>query len=298
MRPSRKSLICSPAGLLALVVALAASLLSSHAFAIDIPPLGVIPVAVAEANPSLVTQRAALQTERNGLRARKNSHNGVCSEVNESDPKLESCTQELQILTQDVERHVEASNRFNAALARALKAGSSYAVMPASILGEVYAVTADGHKIPIDEHRLFTIDTLTTIVVGPTGRVQFLLPDETVFTLGPNSEMLMDKFVFNPKTSSSAFIASIAKGSFRFASGKAQHKLDKLLKLAVGTIGPRGTEFEGDVSADGSGYVKLFSGELLITPKDGTPEFILKSGQMVRFTHDKLEAPETIPASG
>lgn len=124
MRAILKSLIVSPAGLLALIVALAASLLSGHAFAVDIPPLGVIPAAVAEANPSLVTQRDALQIERNELRTRTQSHNSVCSEVSESDPTYAGCTQELQSLTKDVERHVEASNRFNAALAMAIKAAS------------------------------------------------------------------------------------------------------------------------------------------------------------------------------
>ncbi len=115
----RKSIIGSPAGLLALMVALAAVLLSGHAVALDIPPLGVISSATVDTNPALVTQRSALQAERNELRTRTQAHNSVCNEISERDPKLASCTQELQTLTQDVERHIDASKRFNAALATA-----------------------------------------------------------------------------------------------------------------------------------------------------------------------------------
>lgn len=127
MSALRKNFIGSPWGLLAFMVALAVCLLSGQAFAIDIPPLGEISAAVAEANPALETRRRALQAERNELRARKNAQNSACGAVRESDPAYAGCMQKLQLLTTDVERHVEASNRFNAALAMAVKAPVSYA---------------------------------------------------------------------------------------------------------------------------------------------------------------------------
>ena len=201
-------------------------------------------------------------------------------------------------------RNGEASKRFNAALENIIKSASSYMVMPVEVRGEVYAVTADGNKIRINEHSVLTIDTLTSITTSSNGKVEFLLPDETVFTIGPNGEMTMDSFVFDPKTSTSILTASIAKGSFHWTSAKItgntelQKKIEKQIKLGMATLGIRGTEFEGTVSEIGTGYVKLFSGELLITPKDSSPEFILRAGQMVRFTHGKLEPPEPIPASG
>jgi hypothetical protein len=162
----------------------------------------------------------------------------------------------------------------------------SYPVIPAAVRGEVYAVTKDGHRIPITQSRVLTIDTTTEIVVGPGGRVQFILPDETIFTLGPNSDMVLDEFVYDPTTNATAFSANFAMGTFRFITGHvASHDPMKMrLKVAVGTIGIRGTDFEGDIASDGSGAITLYSGELAITPANGSAEFIMRAGTRIRFS--------------
>lgn len=173
----------------------------------------------------------------------------------------------------------------------------SYPIMPAEVRGEVYLLKPDGSKVPIEAHRIMMIDTETRVVTGPGGRLQILLPDETVFTLGPNSDMVLDRFVFDPKTSLSSFTADITKGIFRWVSAKvARRSVTNSLNLTVGTIGIRGTEFDLVVSGDGSGQVKLHSGELLITPKSGAPAFILRAGLMLDFSSSgAVAAPRPIP---
>ena len=277
--------------------------LTAHAQVPDVPNVpDNIPVA---ARALLLAKRDQFATQRSTFIEEATAHNAQCKQVPLHTPEADSCEAARNRLTAELAKLQSTADGLNAELSgaaaneRARKVATSYMVMPASVRGEVYAVTADGHKTKIDEHRVLTIDTLTTIITGATGRVQFLLPDETVFTIGPNGTLTMDSFVFDPKTSSSAFIANIAKGVFRWVTVEgAPHKLDMRLKVAVGTIGPRGTDFELMVSDDGSGFVKLFSGELVITPADGSPLAIIKGGQQVRFTHDKLALPEPIPASG
>jgi len=41
----------------------------------------------------------------------------------------------------------------------------------------------------------------TRIVTGSDGHMQLLLLDETVFTIGPNSDIVVDEFVYDPDTS-------------------------------------------------------------------------------------------------
>jgi hypothetical protein len=259
----------------------------------------------AAARESLLAKRDQFAAQRAAFIEAATTHNALCKQVPLHTPEAAACEVQRDHLTSELAALQSAADGLNAELRvaaaneRERTAATSYMVMPASVRGEVYAVTADGHKSPVDEHRVLTIDARTTIITGATGRVQFLLPDETVFTIGPNGNLTMDSFVFDPKTNSSAFIANIAKGVFRWVSAKAApHKLDRRLKVAVGTIGVRGTDFELVVLDDGSGYVKLFSGELVITPTDSSPEVIIKGGQQIRFTHDKLELAEAIPASG
>lgn len=78
---------------------------------------------------------------------------------------------------------------------------------------------------------------------GPDSGLQILLLDQTTFTIGPNSELTIDEFVFDPATSAGKVTASVAKGVFRFVTGKVaqQQPSNMQVKLPAGTIGIRGT---------------------------------------------------------
>ncbi len=93
---------------------------------------------------------------------------------------------------------------------------------------------------------LYLNDHVTT---DDNGRLQVLLADETVFTLGPNSDMVLDEFVYDPATGAGKVSAKIVKGAFRFVTGKVARKDPEKMKvkLSVGTIGIRGTTVVGFV---------------------------------------------------
>ncbi len=75
------------------------------------------------------------------------------------------------------------------------------------------------------------------------GGLQILLLDETVFTLGPDSEMTIDEFVYDPNVSGGQVDATLAKGVFRFVTGKVARDEPENMNLALpeGSIGIRGT---------------------------------------------------------
>jgi hypothetical protein len=50
--------------------------------------------------------------------------------------------------------------------------------------------------------------------------VQVLLLDGSTFTVGPRSSLVIDKFVYNPKSGKGALVASFSKGALRFVGGK------------------------------------------------------------------------------
>ncbi|WP_306250653.1 FecR domain-containing protein [Parvularcula sp. IMCC14364] len=102
---------------------------------------------------------------------------------------------------------------------------------------------------------------------GAAGALQILLKDETVFTAGPNSSIIIDEFVYNPATADGNMSANIARGTFRFMSGKiASNPNNVKLNSPVATMGVRGTMIEGVIGQDA---VDLARSEGLIDDTSG-----------------------------
>jgi hypothetical protein len=135
------------------------------------------------------------------------------------------------------------------------------------------------------------------VVTGANGHLQVLLLDETVFTLGPNSDIVLDDFVYDPVTTSGKVAASVARGTFRFVTGK-MHSASpdaRVIKLPVDVLGIRGTDFEVQFQPGAPGYINLFKGELEIKPTSGAPATTIHGGQMVVIEPDGgLGAPEPL----
>ncbi len=96
-----------------------------------------------------------------------------------------------------------------------------------------------------------------TLESGPSSGMQILLLDETVFTIGPQSVLTVDEFVYDPSTNAGKVGATVAKGVFRFVTGKIAKKnpRDMNVALPAGTIGVRGTIVAG--RADGGTKASL-----------------------------------------
>ncbi len=129
----------------------------------------------------------------------------------------------------------------------------------AAVTGEV-ALTRDdaqivGRQVASGEE-IFLQDEIAS---GTNSGMQVLLLDETVFTIGPDSAIVIDKFVYDPKTDAGEVSAEVVKGVFRFVTGKVAAKKPSSMnvKLPVGNIGIRGTMVGGVVRPDGSAVVFL-----------------------------------------
>ena len=67
--------------------------------------------------------------------------------------------------------------------------------------------------------------------------LQFI--DETTMSIGPISEIRLDKFVYDPNGTSGAVVIEATKGAFRFVTGKQDQKVYQI-KTPYGTLGIRG----------------------------------------------------------
>jgi hypothetical protein len=111
-----------------------------------------------------------------------------------------------------------------------------------------------------------------SVVSGDRSALQVLLLDQSVFTVGANASVTIDKFVYDPNRGTSDIAASVAKGAFRFMSG---HSLSgfghNAINTPVATIGVRGTAFEGVV---GTGAVNVLAQQPNLPPFTGDPSGI------------------------
>ncbi len=98
---------------------------------------------------------------------------------------------------------------------------------------------------------------------GAQSGMQILLLDETVFTIGPESELVVDEFVYDPQTNAGKVSAQITKGVFRFVTGKVakQNPADMNVRLPSGTLGVRGTMVAGRVDEASGGSLLVLLGE-------------------------------------
>ena len=84
-----------------------------------------------------------------------------------------------------------------------------------------------------------------TIFVKSKSNAQILFLDETVMTVGEDTELTIDDFVYDPKTNNGNFVTDIKSGIVKTISGKISEKNpDNLeIKMPNGSLGVRGTEF-------------------------------------------------------
>lgn len=93
------------------------------------------------------------------------------------------------------------------------------------------------------------VRTGDVIVSGPESQLQVLLRDRTVFTVGANARVTIDRFVFDANRSAVGASASVARGAFRFVSGRGGAR-GGAIQTPVASIGVRGTIVEGVVGPD------------------------------------------------
>jgi len=129
-------------------------------------------------------------------------------------------------------------------------AGASYAQSVAGVVkkkeGTVEIVRA-GKSMPAEiGTKVQAGDTLKT---SKDSSVGVMLKDESRMSLGPNTQMKLDKFGFNANTYKGNVFISVLKGTFAMLSGLVvkNNPNDSLIKTPTSTAGLRGNTFVMEV---------------------------------------------------
>ncbi len=139
------------------------------------------------------------------------------------------------------------------------------------------ATNAPAHAAQVKER----VSLGNQIATGRGSALQVLLLDRTNFQLGANARITVDKFVYDPARASSAVGVSVAKGAFRFMSGKPTHANpgQSSIRTPTASIGIRGTIVEGVVGEDAIGIAGREAGVPSVSGADpATASLILLRG--------------------
>lgn len=73
-----------------------------------------------------------------------------------------------------------------------------------------------------------------------TGSLQVMFNDKSTLTVGPNSDLVIDEFVYNPGSGGGRFATRLTKGALRFVGGEISHTAGATINTPVATLGIRG----------------------------------------------------------
>lgn len=165
---------------------------------------------------------------------------------------------------------------------------------PAVMVGAMGGVSGEVWITGVDNVRRkastgITVEQNAVIETGADGRVQVLLKDETVFTIGPNSDIVIDEYVYSEEGRlDNKLSATILKGFFRYVTGiiAPKNQADVTIKLPVGILGIRGTEWIANVADSGATQVSVLSGEIEITLHGEREPVVVSANERIEVPAD------------
>ena len=131
---------------------------------------------------------------------------------------------------------------------------SAWTAQPAGVVkmanGEVTIERATAKHAAAPGAQVHVGDRITT---GRDGSVGITLRDNTLLSAGPNSTLVLDKFIFNSTTHAGEIDASVKRGTLAVVSGKIARQSPETVRFRTpnAILGVRGTAFVVDAGDGG-----------------------------------------------
>jgi FecR protein len=160
---------------------------------------------------------------------------------------------------------VSLSALFAAASAFAQQVGTATAVNP---LSESTPPGGTTGPLVVGAHIVHKERVHTT----PAGTVQLLFTDKSSMSIAPNTDIVIDEYVYDPNANKGHMLVSLTKGALRFVGGQLSHQGEATITTSAANIGIRG----GTVTViQGPNGVKVFNVAGIITIVNGAGTFLL-----------------------
>ena len=106
------------------------------------------------------------------------------------------------------------------------------------------------------------------VETAPRGALHIQFLDETSLRLGSDSQVVLDRFVYDPAAGAEDLTVELGQGVFRIITGEITP--DRItIVTPVATIGVRGTDFILKILATGALVLAVLKGQVVVTPLAG-----------------------------
>ncbi len=131
------------------------------------------------------------------------------------------------------------------------------------------------------------------------GQAQILFVDQSSITVAPNSELVIDDFVYDPSKNSGHMAATLSKGLMRYVGGKISKESDVTIKTPSSVIAIRGgIGFVRDDEVDPNIVVATFLyGLHMCVTAGGVTKCVYKPGYSIRVDGLNLPPGDPVPFS-
>jgi hypothetical protein len=152
-----------------------------------------------------------------------------------------------------------------AASASAQQVGTATAVNPLSESTPPGGATA---PLVVGAHIVHKERVHTT----PAGTAQLLFTDKSSMSIAPNTDIVIDEYVYDPNANSGHMLVSLTKGALRYVGGQLSHQGEATITTSAANIGIRG----GTVTIiQGQNGVKVINVSGIIKIVNGAGTFLL-----------------------
>lgn len=130
------------------------------------------------------------------------------------------------------------------------------------------------------------------IITKIQSRVQVMLTDDTIITIGPKSSFGFDDFVFD-ETNNSKISLHSSRGFFRSVTGKIAKIAPERFKVKTvsATIGIRGTDFSGEIIGDIE-IIKCYKGNIYVEFEGVTRD--IEAGNLIELGDNGVKIKQHI----
>ena len=129
------------------------------------------------------------------------------------------------------------------------------------------------------------------ISTDEAGRAQLLFRDGTSLTVGANSDMIIDEYVYDPATGTGDMVVSISKGVFRLVGGKISKNQPIVFNSPSATVSVRGGIAQVKVSSTELQATLIFGTQLKVTSASGLTTSTSQTGTALSVASGQTEAP-------
>jgi hypothetical protein len=133
---------------------------------------------------------------------------------------------------------------------------------------------------------------------GPADRAHLVFRDGSALSVGANSELTIDRFVYDPNTRDGDLAFTVARGAFRFVGGAISKKSEVKVTAPSGNIGVRGGIATFAIGSDGSMTVTFLYGDSLTVSNPGGTQKAIRFGSQIFVPYGGAPLPPIVLPPG